>query len=140
MSLVWKQLGPANYYALTREGGKYTIDRLSKSWMASFLPTGSAEGGRVRLTPDNRLGSLKRELLSNTSTRTLIESAVTMEAVEHPNEEGRMVRAWIFDELEERGGKITMDEEEAFEKIYDETGSYLKALVSIRPQLQIGNV
>lgn len=58
MALVWKKFGPANYYALTREGGKYTVDRLSQSWMANFLPTGNAENGRVRLTPDSRQGSL----------------------------------------------------------------------------------
>lgn len=88
----------------------------------------------------NAVAERKQALLSNTSTRTLVESAVTLEAIERPNEETRMVRAWVFDELEERAGKITLEEELEFERVYDETGSYLKALVSLRPQLQIGGI
>lgn len=77
----------------------------------------------------------KQALLSNTSTRTLLESARTLEALTAPSEEERMVRAWTCDEIERRVGKITLDEEQEFERVYDETGSYLDALVALRPQL-----
>ena len=77
----------------------------------------------------------KRTLLSNASTRTLLESAVTLEAVKALSQEERMVRAWVFDELEARVGALTPDEDEKFMRIYDETDSYLAALIALRPQL-----
>ncbi|WP_301123498.1 MULTISPECIES: hypothetical protein [Mycolicibacterium] len=77
----------------------------------------------------------KQALLAKTSTSVLMESARALEALTAPCEEERMVRAWTFDEIERRVGKITLDEEPEFERVYDETGSYLAALIALRPQL-----
>ena len=83
----------------------------------------------------SNLQERKRALLSNTSTRTLLESAFALEAIESRTEEERMVRAWVLDELETRVGALTPDEDEEFMRIYDETDSYLAALIALRPQL-----
>ena len=83
----------------------------------------------------NNLQERKRALLSNTSTRTLLESAIVMEAIENPSQEERMVCAWVFDELLTRVGVLTPDEDEEFMRIYDETDNYLAALIAVRPQL-----
>ncbi|AHZ95163.1 hypothetical protein PBI_PINTO_83 [Mycobacterium phage Pinto] len=77
----------------------------------------------------------KKAVFARASIGTLIQSAFTMEAIESPSQEERMVRAWIFDEIERRVGQITLDEEHEFERVYDETNSYLAALIHIRPQL-----
>ncbi|AHY26910.1 hypothetical protein PBI_ZOEJ_86 [Mycobacterium phage ZoeJ] len=83
----------------------------------------------------NSIESRKAALLARTSTAVLLQSAATLEALQAPSSEERMVRAWTFDEIERRAGKITLDEEPEFERVYDETGSYLAALKALRPQL-----
>ncbi|ASZ72720.1 hypothetical protein SEA_APOCALYPSE_96 [Mycobacterium phage Apocalypse] len=77
----------------------------------------------------------KAALLARASTPVLLQSAETLEAIEAPTTEQRMVRAWTLDELERRVGPITLDEEPEFERIYDETGNYLTALKALRPAL-----
>ncbi|ASR78025.1 hypothetical protein I5G95_gp08 [Mycobacterium phage Bella96] len=77
----------------------------------------------------------KAALFARTSTPVLLQSAATLEALSSPTADQRMVRAWTFDEIERRVGKITLDEEPEFERVYDETDSYLAALVALRPQL-----
>ncbi|QAX95638.1 hypothetical protein I5H03_gp008 [Mycobacterium phage Nibb] len=77
----------------------------------------------------------KAALFARTSLPVLLQSAATLEALELPSAQERMVRAWTFDEIERRVGKITLDEEPEFERVYDETGSYLAALMALRPAL-----
>lgn len=77
----------------------------------------------------------KTSLLARTTTATLIQSALTLEAVASKTPEQRMTAAWIYDEIESRVGLITPDEDQEFCRVYDETDSYMAALVSLRPQL-----
>ncbi|AJD82317.1 hypothetical protein PBI_KESHU_97 [Mycobacterium phage Keshu] len=77
----------------------------------------------------------KKALLAKTATPALLTAAMVMEAATGATAEQRMVRAWIFDEIERRAGKITLDEEPEFERVYDDTGSYLAALLHMRPSL-----
>uniref|UniRef100_A0AAU8GPC2 Uncharacterized protein n=1 Tax=Mycobacterium phage Pharb TaxID=3136626 RepID=A0AAU8GPC2_9VIRU len=77
----------------------------------------------------------KAAVLARATTAVLLQSAATLEAIEAPTPEQRMVRAWTFDEIEKRVGVITLDEEPEFERVYDETGSYLAALLHMRPAL-----
>lgn len=77
----------------------------------------------------------KTALLARTTTATLIQSALTLEAVASKTAQQRMTAAWIYDEIENRVGLITADEDQEFCRVYDETDSYMAALVSLRPQL-----
>lgn len=77
----------------------------------------------------------KQSLFAKTSTLILIQSAFTLEDKETLSPEERMTKAWISDEIERRAGAITMDEEMEFERVFDETGSYIAALVALRPQM-----
>jgi len=78
----------------------------------------------------------KAALLGRTKTDALLGAAYLLEAkgqLKTPEE--RMTAAWIYDELERRVGLITPAEELEFERIYDDTDSYLAALIALRPQL-----
>ncbi|AXQ63266.1 hypothetical protein I5G72_gp07 [Mycobacterium phage Collard] len=77
----------------------------------------------------------KAALLERTSTAELLKAAAQLEALQTTTPEQRMTRAWILDEIEKRAGRITLDEEPEFERIYDETGDYLAALKALRPSL-----
>lgn len=86
--------------------------------------------------PSKTIEQRKIETMARASTATLVESVRTIEKVAKPAQHERMVRAWLCDELERRAGKITLDEEPEFERVYDETGDYLEALFALRPQLR----
>ncbi|AKF15273.1 hypothetical protein SEA_SHEDLOCKHOLMES_96 [Mycobacterium phage ShedlockHolmes] len=77
----------------------------------------------------------KQAVLARASLPVLLQSAATLEALAAPSPAERMTRAWVFDEIERRAGKITLDEEPEFERVYDDTGSYLAALLHMRPSL-----
>ncbi|AOQ28948.1 hypothetical protein SEA_WATERFOUL_91 [Mycobacterium phage Waterfoul] len=77
----------------------------------------------------------KAALLARTSTVELLKAAAQLEALQTTTPEKRMTRAWVLDEIEKRAGRITLDEEPEFERIYDETGDYLAALKALRPAL-----
>jgi hypothetical protein len=78
----------------------------------------------------------KAALFARTTTATLINSARILEALgQTKSPEQRMTAAWISDELERRAGLITDAEETEFERVLDETDSYLTALITLRPQL-----
>jgi hypothetical protein len=79
--------------------------------------------------------SRRTALLDRTSLKTLVQSAMVMETIKNKTPEQRMTAAWIYDEIERRVGLITDAEGPEFERVYDETDSYMAALVALRPQL-----
>lgn len=48
MTLHWRGSHPA-YFAVTRNGGKYTINRWGTEWVINYLPTGTPDGGFERV-------------------------------------------------------------------------------------------
>lgn len=82
-----------------------------------------------------QLQERKQQVLRSTITETLVDSARALEALESPSEDERMVKAWVFDELERRAGYLTLEEEPQFARVFDSTGSYLQALLTLRPAL-----
>lgn len=78
----------------------------------------------------------KDYLLARTATAQLIAASFVLEKKgQKKSPEERMTAAWISDELEKRGGKITDAEGAEFERIFDATDSYLAALLLMRPAL-----
>ena len=72
-------------------------------------------------------------LFAKTSTATLVQSALILEAKTECAEGERLTLAWISDELERRMGGIQDDE--AFDALLDEDISYVEALLITFPAL-----
>lgn len=60
--MIWKRSTSANYYADTREGGRYIVTHWGQTWSAQYLPNGSADKGweRVPLAPGGTLAATQR--------------------------------------------------------------------------------
>lgn len=85
----------------------------------------------------NSIDQRRQAIFARSSTKNLIESARALEALgQSKAPEQRMAAAWICDELERRAGRIRLEEEAEFERIFDQPDtSYLDALLAMRPQL-----
>ncbi len=75
----------------------------------------------------------KAALFAKTSTATLVQSTLTLEAKPNLINEERMTLAWISDELATRMGGIQDDA--AFDALLDEDLSYVEALLVTFPAL-----
>lgn len=77
----------------------------------------------------------KAALMNGQTTASLLAAARLLEANKSKTPDERMVAAWILDEIENRVGLITDDESAEFERVYDQTDSYIAALIHLRPAL-----
>jgi hypothetical protein len=78
----------------------------------------------------------KAALLARTSTSTLLASFMTLDAMTDSTPEQGLTRVWILEELERRVDPLTTDEDVAFCEALDANGgSYIAALLALRPQL-----